>query len=89
MHRSRDERVVALDTERAGTLEAGAGMAGRDAGDAREVAVEVAVDDREAAATQTLERQLGRNPGRQADDLLDRRLGGGLDRHGSAHREAE
>ena len=47
------------------------------------------MDDREASAAQRLQREPVRNPRRETDHGLDRRLDGGLDRDGAAHGEPE
>ena len=90
VQRPRDQRVLALDAERAGALEAAPRGRRADPRDPRQPAVERAVDDREPVAAEGLEatgdpgaRARGRRTG------LDRRLDGRLHRDRAAHREAE
>ena len=89
MESARNEDVAAVRATFARTVEALLRVGRRHAGDARQPAVERAVEDGEALPAQRADVELIRNPRCEAHDLLDGWLSGDRDGNGPAHREPE
>jgi hypothetical protein len=84
-----DQRVLALHAARNRACEGALRHVGRNAGDPRQPAVERSVQHAQALAAQRLERELIREPRREAEHGLDGRVVRGAHADGPAHREAE
>ena len=89
VHGPAQEGVLAASPRAQCPLEAGSGVLRADARNPGQRAVERAMDDAQPLAVERVERQLVRQPGREADDALNRLLACNDARDRSAHREAD